>query len=180
MICLNRVQLLGYAGSRETYKNNNFEVVNFTLATNYRYKKGEEFIEETTWFNCVYFNPPQFITEGLTKGARLYCEGRMKTEEYEHNGEKRKAWKVIVEKLILLPKEQNTDLDRSPEELRQEEHPADNTQPAEAPRNNGSIPGIGAGRRKTKNNNPEDLKDYYDVSKPISPSEIGKDDDLPF
>jgi single-strand DNA-binding protein len=61
-------------------------VVKFSVAVNERYKKqsGEQ-VDETEFFNCVVFGKRgETVMNYVTKGMKIYVEGKMKTNE--HNG----------------------------------------------------------------------------------------------
>ncbi len=56
---MNKHIFTGNVGSvKEPAKTKNSEVLNFTVATNSYYTKGEEKVQETTWIECALWNRP--------------------------------------------------------------------------------------------------------------------------
>lgn len=70
--------------------------VTFTVAQNRGGKDGKE--EKATFVRCKAFKElAENIAESLTKGTRVNVTGRLETEEWESNGEKRSALVLIVD-----------------------------------------------------------------------------------
>ena len=71
----------------------NISVVNFTLATNRRYKnKDGNLLEDTEYHKCVaYEKQADLLATYLTKGKKLYVEGKL-----------RKSGKTLKDKIALL------------------------------------------------------------------------------
>lgn len=89
----------------------NLSITSFSIATTNSYKgKDGNWINETTWHNCIGFNLPDFYKEGLKKGKKFYIEGRTQKRDYtDKEGIKRYVTEVITEKIIPLdstPREQ--------------------------------------------------------------------------
>lgn len=102
MRSVNKVTLLGTIGrDAETVQTTSSSVTKFSLATERRFKKGDEWVEETDWHNIVFWRADN-VAQYLVKGARIYVEGRIQTRSYEKNGEKRYATDIIAENVILL------------------------------------------------------------------------------
>ena len=60
---LNRIELIGNLGrdAETRFTTNNLSVTSFSIATTYSYKgKDGNFVNETTWHNCVGFNLSDF------------------------------------------------------------------------------------------------------------------------
>jgi single-strand DNA-binding protein len=64
----------------------------------------------TTWFNVTLFGAAaEALDAAIPDGkGRIMVTGRMKTREYEHNGEKRESLDVVAEAVALVPRSQNT------------------------------------------------------------------------
>lgn len=80
-------------------------VVNFTVATNRRYKnRDEQLVEESEYHRCVaYGNAADIIWQYVNKGKRLYIEGRLRTRKWEDtNGNTRYTTEVVVDTFIFL------------------------------------------------------------------------------
>ena len=103
---LNKIQLIGNLGrdAETRFTTNNLSVTSFSMATTYSYKgKDGNFVNETTWHNCVGFNLSDFYKENLKKGKKFYIEGRLTKRDYtDKEGNKRYSTDVVVERLIPL------------------------------------------------------------------------------
>ena len=112
---INKVILIGHLG--DELKMHYFEGGNaigrFPLATNETYtnKQTGERITNVEWHNIVVRNKLAEICEKyLTKGDKVYCEGRIKTRQYEADGQKRYTTEIHVQDMTFLStkKEPNT------------------------------------------------------------------------
>lgn len=103
---LNKIMLIGNLGqdAETRFTTNNVSVTNFSLATTHSYKgKDGNWVNETTWHNCVSFNLSDYFKEALKKGKKFYVEGRLTKRDYtDKEGIKRYSTDVFVEKLIPL------------------------------------------------------------------------------
>ena len=112
MPSLNRVQLIGNLGrdpeTRSTPKGS--KVCHFSLAVNRHWRSAEgETKEATDWFNIeAWGHLGETCQEYLTKGRLVLIEGRLQTDHYEKDGEKRHSIKVIALNMQML--------ERKPEE----------------------------------------------------------------
>lgn len=94
---------------------NGGSVANFTVGVTergYKTKDGKEIPDHTEWFNCVAKNGlAKIVKQYLKKGNKVLVVGKMKTREYEKDGQKKYVAEVIADNLELLtPKgEGNTD-----------------------------------------------------------------------
>jgi single-strand DNA-binding protein len=73
----------------------------FSIATSHRYKKGEEWVEDTEWTNVVLWRSENISTY-LTKGTKVFLEGRLATRSYDKDGEKKYVTEVVADNVILL------------------------------------------------------------------------------
>ena len=89
MSSVNKVILVGNVGSINDRNNEKF--FKFSLATSEKWKdKTGELKEKTEWHNITIFGKSVSVAERyITKGMKLYIEGKLSTSEYEKNGEKR-------------------------------------------------------------------------------------------
>ena len=82
----------------------------FRLAVNRRSRaaEGQEPREETDWFTVVTWQKlAEIASQYLTKGARVYIEGRLQTRSWEgQDGQKRYATEIIANDLIMLDTKQ--------------------------------------------------------------------------
>ena len=106
MPALNRVQLIGYLGrdpeTRVTPSGS--KVTNFSIAVTRRWRRAEsEPKERTDWFNVeAWGRLGEVCQEYLHKGSLVYLEGRLQTDQYEHEGEKRSVTKVVAQHMQML------------------------------------------------------------------------------
>ena len=102
---VNKVILLGRAGSNADSRvtPNGTPVSRISLAMNRQWTDSDNQVhEETDWMPVVIWRKER-LAEFLTKGTRLYIEGRLQTRSYEDKeGVKRYVTEVIAENVILL------------------------------------------------------------------------------
>ena len=105
---MNSVNLMGYVtGDIELrYAANGNPVANFGMATNRRYRQGEEVKQETTFVDLVAFNrTAEIAKEFLGKGRPVAIEGRLRYRTWEtEGGAKRSKLEVVVNQLHLMPR----------------------------------------------------------------------------
>jgi len=104
---LNKVMLIGHLG--DDVKMHYFEKGNclarFPLATNETFtnKQTGEKTTNTEWHNIVVRNKLAELCEKyLSKGDRIYVEGRIKTRSYEQEGLKKYATEIHASDLTFL------------------------------------------------------------------------------
>ena len=103
MRSLNTVFLLGRLG-KDAETKHTFDgppVTNFSIATDRRVKRGEEWVNETDWHNIVAWRM-EGVAPYLTKGKAVLVEGRLRTRSYDKDGQKRYVTEVVAEEVILL------------------------------------------------------------------------------
>ncbi|MFA4924181.1 MAG: single-stranded DNA-binding protein, partial [Ignavibacteriaceae bacterium] len=73
-------------------------------ATTNSYKgKDGNWVNETTWHNIVSWNLSDYFKEVLKKGAKVYLEGRIQTDNYtDKEGNKKYSTKVVTDRIIPL------------------------------------------------------------------------------
>lgn len=78
-------------------------VTDISLAVNDRVKKGDQWVDETTFVDVTLWGrKAEIANEYLAKGSSVLIEGRLKMESWEKDGQKRSKLKVIGENLQLL------------------------------------------------------------------------------
>jgi single-strand DNA-binding protein len=106
MPALNRVQLIGYLGrDPETrFTPTGKKVCHYNVAVSRRWTGAEgEAKEATDWFNIeAWGRLGETCQEYLKKGSLIYLEGRLQTDQYEHEGEKRYFTKVVAQHMQML------------------------------------------------------------------------------
>ena len=105
---MNSVNLMGYVtgGIELRYTANGNPVANFGIATNRRYRQGEEVKQESTFVDLVAFNrTAEIAKEYLGKGRPVAIEGRLRFRTWEtEGGAKRSKLEVVVNQLHLMPR----------------------------------------------------------------------------
>ncbi|WP_158961547.1 single-stranded DNA-binding protein [Myroides fluvii] len=120
---LNKVTLIGHLG--ESVKIHYFENGNcigrFPLATNEVYinKSTNERITSTEWHNIVVRNKQAEICEKhLSKGDRVYVEGRIRTRQWNtEEGIQKQIVEIIVTEFMFLDTKKEIDKTATPEEI---------------------------------------------------------------
>lgn len=73
------------------------------LAVNDRVKKGNEWVDETTFVEVTLWGrTAEVANEYLSKGAPILIEGRLKFDSWEKDGQKRTKLRVVAEKMQML------------------------------------------------------------------------------
>ncbi|HUV87347.1 MAG TPA: single-stranded DNA-binding protein [bacterium] len=103
-------------------------VTDLRLAVNrtYRNRDGEQ-TEEVSFIDCTaYGRTAEIARDYLKKGRPVFLEGRLHQDRWETGeGEKRSKLKVVVERLVLLPRRADTTAaETEPETAPPEEPPA--------------------------------------------------------
>lgn len=105
---LNKVMLMGRCtASVETKRieGSNLSVVNFTVVTNRRFKNSRgELVTESEYHKCTaYWNSADILWKYLTKGKKLFIEGRLKTRKWTDSvGNPRQSTEIIIDNFIFL------------------------------------------------------------------------------
>ncbi|MGJ4945166.1 single-stranded DNA-binding protein [Bradyrhizobium sp. HKCCYLS1011] len=105
---VNKVILVGNLGKDPEVKhlNNDKSVANFSIATSeqWRDRDGER-KEKTEWHNCQVWGDGliKVVEQYLSKGDKVYVEGKLQTREWEdQDGKKRYSTEVVVQNLTML------------------------------------------------------------------------------
>lgn len=105
---LNKVMLIGRATNNLQVKiieSTGMAVVNFTIATNRKYKnKDGNILEDAEYHRCVaYGNSAEVLGKYLTKWKKVYVEGRLRTKKWQDSeGHDRFSTEIIVDNFIFL------------------------------------------------------------------------------
>lgn len=104
---INKVILIGHLGDevKMHYFEGGNSIGRFPLATNESYTNRQtgEKVTNTDWHNIVVRNKLAEICEKyLTKGDKVYVEGRLKNRQYEVDGQKRYTTEVHVQEMTML------------------------------------------------------------------------------
>ncbi len=106
MKTINKVQLLGNTGRdpEVRYTQSGTAIASFSLATASRKKnQSGEYTDVTQWHNCVAFGKlAEIVGQYVVKGTKLYVDGAIEYQEWDDQGVKKKATKIIVNELVML------------------------------------------------------------------------------
>lgn len=118
---LNKVMLIGHLGDevKMHYFEGGNSIGRFPVATNESYtnKQTGEKVTNTEWHNIVVRNKLAEICEKyLSKGDKVYCEGRLKTRQWEQEGQKKYSTEIHVVEMTFLTTKKETVKTETPEE----------------------------------------------------------------
>ncbi len=105
---LNKVMLIGRLGTepelRVTQQGTPITTFRLAVGRQWRDSDGQQ-RDETDWFTIVAWNRlAEICSEHLSKGARVYIEGRMQNRSWDdaQTGEKRYRTEVVASDMIML------------------------------------------------------------------------------
>lgn len=105
MASFNRVILVGNL-TRDPelrYISSGTAVSEIGLAVNDRVKKGDQWVDETTFVDVTLWGrTAEVANEYLSKGSSLLIEGRLKYDSWEKDGQKRSKLRVVADKMQML------------------------------------------------------------------------------
>jgi single-strand DNA-binding protein len=104
---INKVILVGNLGAdpETRYTPSGTAITEIRVATSESWKDKQtgEQQERTEWHRVTFFGKlAEIAAEYLKKGAQVYIEGKIKTEEYEKDGAKRYSTKIIADEMQML------------------------------------------------------------------------------
>jgi single-strand DNA-binding protein len=109
---VNKVILIGNLGDdiKMHYFDDSNSVGRFSMATSESYtnKKTGEKVTNTDWHNVVVRNKLAEICEKyLSKGDKVYVEGKLKNKQWEQDGIKRYSTEIHVSEMTFLSTKKN-------------------------------------------------------------------------
>lgn len=103
---VNEVRLMGNITNDPDlrFTPNGSAVLSFGMATNRRYKKGDEWVDDTTFHNIVIWGQQaQSLAPRVKKGTRIYVAGRIQTRSWDGNdGKKQYKTEINVDTVSLI------------------------------------------------------------------------------
>lgn len=153
---LNKVYCLGNLGQDPELKisQNGTAVLNLSIGCNSSYlDRNRERKETVEWVRVVIFGKrAEALSKFLKKGARVFCEGALRTTSYEdRDGNKRYSTSVVAHNVILggsnKPRGQQEDPERRRPNRREhyDDAPSGGGSAGEGGYDNGGFDGGGAG-----------------------------------
>jgi len=108
MVSFNKVIVMGNL-TRDPeirYNPNGTPVANLSMAVNRRYKQGEEFKDEVSYFDVVVFGrQAENCSQYLNKGAGVLVDGRLQQRRWEtDDGQKRSKVEIVAQNIQFMPK----------------------------------------------------------------------------
>ena len=110
---VNKVILVGNVGQdpEVKYTPSGVPVARVTLATNERFKDGnDQWQDRTEWHSIVAWQRlAEIVGEYVRKGAKLYIEGKLQTTSWQdrQSGEKKYRTEIVARDLVLLGSREN-------------------------------------------------------------------------
>jgi len=110
MLTLNKVMIIGNVGTEPEmrFTPNGSPVTTFRVATNRVYTTPDgERKQETEWFTVVAWNRlAENCNQFLTKGQRVYAEGRLHTRTWEgQDGQRRSRAEIVANRVLFLDRQ---------------------------------------------------------------------------
>ncbi|MEJ2047553.1 MAG: single-stranded DNA-binding protein [Dehalococcoidia bacterium] len=110
MLTLNKVMIIGNVGTEPEmrFTPNGNPVTSFRVATNRVYTTPDgERKQETEWFTVVAWNRlAENCNQYLTKGQRVYAEGRLHTRNWEgQDGQQRTSSEIVANRVLFLDRQ---------------------------------------------------------------------------
>jgi len=103
---INKVILIGNLGAdpEVRYTQNGTAVTNFRVATTEKFKQNDEWKEQTEWHRVVAFGRlGEICGEYLSKGSKVYIEGRLQTRKWEdRDGNARYTTEIVAREMKML------------------------------------------------------------------------------
>lgn len=76
------------------------DVVEFSIASNYSVKRGDDWADEASFFDVTKFKPGG-LSQYLTKGRQVFVSGELRQERWEKDGAKRSRVRIIAQAVQL-------------------------------------------------------------------------------
>lgn len=81
------------------------KVGKLSIAVNSSRKKGEEWVQEVSFFNVTCFGKlAENLAKFTQKGSRIVVDGKIKQDTWEKDGQKRSAVSIIADDIKFPPK----------------------------------------------------------------------------
>ena len=115
---INQVTLVGRLprDAEIRYSGSGFPITSFSLALTARRKKGDDWVDESHFFDCTLLGKRgESLKNYLLKGTQIAIDGKLQQDRWEQDdGNKRSRVVILVDNIQLLGS--RTDSQQSPEE----------------------------------------------------------------
>jgi len=104
---VNKVILVGNLGNDPEIKQtgNGTSLANFSVATSESWTKDGQRQERTEWHRVTCWGKlADIVGQYVTKGSKVYIEGKLQTRSWEQDGQKRYATEIVARDLQMLDK----------------------------------------------------------------------------
>ena len=117
MFNYNHITLIGIIGKDAETKNlEEKTLIKFSVGVNVSHKKGNEWMNETQWFNVQMWAKNTTQAQILTKGQQVFVEGQMRSLSYEKSGAKSVFWFVQADSVQVQPQKAESESGASKKE----------------------------------------------------------------
>lgn len=100
---INEVRISGNVGKLDFKETTKTAVLNISVACNQNRKVNDEWVTDTDWFNVTTFgDTAERLNDRLKTGDTILVSGRLKTNTYEVEGEKRKSTNIMAYSVDVL------------------------------------------------------------------------------
>lgn len=128
MKCLNKVMVIGYVGRdpEMRYTPSGKPVTSFSVGATRSWTSSEgEYREETEWFNVVAWdNLAEICKQYLSKGRRVYVEGRLQTRSWDdQEGKRHFRTELVAREMIMLDSPRDAPREDEVTDVGEEEFP---------------------------------------------------------
>lgn len=107
---INKVLVIGRL-TRDADKkvlNSGIAVVGFSIANGYRKKNGDQWTDETNFFDCVALGKSaESVFSYLKKGKQVAISGELRQNRWESNGQKMSKVVIVCDMVQLLAEPKN-------------------------------------------------------------------------
>lgn len=91
------------------YTSGGLAISKFSIACNSRAKKGDQWIDEASFFEVsVFGKSAESLNQYLTKGKQIAVQGRMKQERWDSDGQNHSKIVINADSVQLLGGDKNT------------------------------------------------------------------------
>lgn len=86
-----------------TYTSGGMALCKFSIVTDDRVKKSDQWVEEPSFWNCTLWGKQgESLNQYLTKGKLVGLDGSLRVESWEKDGQKHNKVSVNVSNIVLL------------------------------------------------------------------------------